>query len=68
MLVFGGASVNEMLRNWAIHVQRLQVPYAVACMDESPSPNPNPSPNRTAPSPNRNQVVHPSPEPDPNEP
>ena len=35
MLVFGGASVNEMLRNWAIHVQRLQVPYAVACMDEN---------------------------------
>ena len=29
MLVFGGASVNEMLRNWAIHVQKLQVPYAV---------------------------------------
>ena len=34
MLVFGGASVNDMLRNWAIHVQKLEVPYAVACMDE----------------------------------
>jgi len=34
LLVFGGASVNDMLRNWAIHVQRLKLPYAVACMDE----------------------------------
>ena len=35
LLVFGGASVNDMLRNWAIHVQKLQLPYAVACMDSS---------------------------------
>eukprot|EP00967_Tisochrysis_lutea_P015199 scaffold17111_cov36-Tisochrysis_lutea.AAC.4 len=27
LLVFGGASVNDMLRNWALHVQKLQVCY-----------------------------------------
>jgi len=35
LLVFGGASVNDMLRNWALHVQRLALPYVVTCMDES---------------------------------
>ena len=35
LLVFGGASVNDMLKNWAIHVQKLSLPYAVACMDEA---------------------------------
>ena len=34
MLVFGGASVTDMLRNWALHVQKLAVPYVVTCMDE----------------------------------
>ena len=34
LLVFGGASVNDMLRNWAIHVKKLSLPYAIACMDE----------------------------------
>ena len=33
LLVFGGASVSDMLRNWAIHVQKLSLPFAVACMD-----------------------------------
>ena len=33
LLVFGGASVSDMLRNWAIHVQKLTLPFAVACMD-----------------------------------
>ncbi|KAL1514707.1 hypothetical protein AB1Y20_003794 [Prymnesium parvum] len=35
LLVFGGASVNDMLRNWAIHVRKLGLPYTVACMDEA---------------------------------
>jgi len=35
LLVFGGASVNDMLRNWALHVQKLALPYIVTCMDES---------------------------------
>lgn len=35
LLVFGGASVSDMLRNWAIHVQRLALPFMVTCMDES---------------------------------
>lgn len=35
LLVFGGASVNDKLRNWALHVQRLALPYVVTCMDES---------------------------------
>jgi len=35
LLVFGGASVNDMMRNWALHVQKLQLPYIVTCMDET---------------------------------
>lgn len=34
LVVFGGASVNDMLRNWAIHAQTLGMPFVVACMDE----------------------------------
>ena len=34
LLVFGGASVNDMLRNWAIHARRLGMGYVVACMDQ----------------------------------
>jgi hypothetical protein len=34
LVVFGGASVNDMLRNWAIHAQKLGMPFVVACMDE----------------------------------
>ena len=34
LLVFGGASVNDMLRNWAHHVKKLGLAYAIACMDE----------------------------------
>lgn len=33
LLVFGGASVTDMLRNWALHARELQMRYAVACMD-----------------------------------
>ncbi len=33
LLVFGGASVTDMLRNWALHVRKLKMGYAVACMD-----------------------------------
>ena len=35
LLVFGGASVNDMLKNWVLHVRKLQMPFVVACMDES---------------------------------
>ena len=35
LLVFGGASVNDMLKNWVLHVQKLKMPFVVACMDES---------------------------------
>ena len=35
LIVFGGASVTDMLRNWAQHVQRLGMPFTVACMDET---------------------------------
>ena len=38
LLVFGGASVTEMLKNWVLHVKRvhggLGMPFVVACMDE----------------------------------
>ena len=38
LLVFGGASVTDMLKNWVLHVQRVQngagLPYVVACMDD----------------------------------
>ena len=38
LLVFGGASVTEMLKNWVMHVKRINggagLPYVVACMDE----------------------------------
>ena len=33
MLVFGGASVSDMLKNWAGHARVLGMGYAVACMD-----------------------------------
>ena len=34
LLVFGGASVNDMLGNWVRHVQRLpSLAFVVACMD-----------------------------------
>ena len=35
LVVFGGASVSEMLRNWEYHVRRQRITYVVACMDES---------------------------------
>ena len=34
ILVFGGASVTDMLRNWAIHAKELGMGYTVACMDD----------------------------------
>ena len=34
LLVFGGASVTDMLRNWALHAKELQMGYTVACMDQ----------------------------------
>ena len=34
LLVFGGASVTDMLKNWALHVRELGMGYAVACMDQ----------------------------------
>ena len=40
LLVFGGASVTDMLKNWVLHVQRVRdgsgrgLPFVVACMDE----------------------------------
>ena len=33
LLVFGGAAVSDMLRNWALHVRRLKMPFVVAAMD-----------------------------------
>jgi len=35
LLVFGGASVNDMLLNWATHVTKLQLSFVVACMDDA---------------------------------
>jgi hypothetical protein len=35
LLVFGGASVSDMLLNWALHVQQLRIAHVVACMDSS---------------------------------
>ena len=35
LLVFGGASVNDMLINWARHVTKLELPFVVACMDDA---------------------------------
>ena len=36
LLVFGGASVSDMLKNWVLHVRRIpNLPYVVACMDET---------------------------------
>ena len=34
LLVFGGASVTDMLRNWALHARELGMGYTVACMDQ----------------------------------
>ena len=36
LLVFGGASVTDMLKNWALHARAITppMPFAVACMDE----------------------------------
>ena len=34
LLVFGGASVTDMLRNWVLHVKRTSMHFVVACMDE----------------------------------
>lgn len=35
LLVFGGATVNDMLRNWALHARKnTGMLYAVACMDD----------------------------------
>ena len=35
MLVFGGAAVSDMLKNWALHVRRLDMAFVVAAMDVS---------------------------------
>ena len=33
LLVFGGASVTDMLKNWALHAREVGMLYTVACMD-----------------------------------
>ena len=38
LLVFGGATVNDMLRNWALHARELKMGYTVACMDQAVRP------------------------------
>ena len=35
LLVFGGASAGDMLRNWVLHARRLGMTFVVACMDEA---------------------------------